>query len=325
MIKTYFYDYKSDSMIHDIDLLTKDKLLLEPNNLLWIDLYNCSVAELNYIGDLFDFHPLALEDCLQKDSPRAKIDEYEDYYFFVFHATQYDEEDEDEEITSIELDVFLGKNYVVTIHSVALPAIGHIANVSLTDPKYMNQGTEYLLYCIVDMIVDESFPILDKIGDRIDELEDNIFLQRGREINEELSTLRKTLILIRKVLIPQRNIFSNLQGRYSFFVKDENMPYFLDLADHLNSLLDTANTYRDLVNSSMETYYSVISARTNEIITILTIISIIMMPLTVITGFYGMNVSLPGENNPDAVWFILLGMLMLSGGMLAFFRYRKWL
>lgn len=126
-------------------------------------------------------------------------------------------------------------------------------------------------------------------------------------------------------MIPQRQIFANIRGRYAFFVKDDNVPYFLDLADNLNSILDTTNTYRDLVNSSMETYYSVLTGRTSEIITVLTIISIIMMPLTVITGFFGMNVDFPGRESPYAVLVIMIGMMVLALAMLGFCRSRKWL
>lgn len=324
MIKTYLYNHNEHLMYHDVDLLEKDDLLSNPNNLLWIDMYNCTEYELNYIGEIFDFHPLALEDCLQQ-SPRAKVDEYDDYHFFVFHAIRYDEDAPEDEISSIELDVFLGSNYIVTIHTVPLAAVGSIARVCRNSVRYMEHGAEHLLYNIVDTIVDESFPILESIGERIDEVEDNIFVYHGTEVTEEILALKQTLILIRKVLIPQRNIFSNIRGRYSFFIQDDNVPYFLDLADHLNSLLDTVNTYRDLVNSAFETYHSVISGRTSEIITILTVISIIMMPLTVITGFFGMNVFIPGQNYHYIVWAILLSMLGLAGGMLLYFRHRKWI
>jgi magnesium transporter len=311
-------------MYHDVDLSTTNDLLASPNNLLWIDLYDTSEQELAYIGQIFNFHPLSLEDCLQ-ESPRAKIDNYDDYYFFVFHALRYFEEvEEEDEISSIELDVFLGTNYIVTIHPIALLAVGKVARISLKASEYMERGPDYLLYKIVDNIVDDSFPIIDRLGERIDDLEDNIFISKGQHVTEEIATLRRTIILLRKVLIPQRQIFINIRGRYSFFVNDENVPYYLDLADNLNSILDTVNTFRDLVNSTMEAYYSVLTGRTSEIITILTIISIIMMPLTVITGFFGMNVEFPGREHPYTIWFILLGMFALSLSMLGFFRHRKW-
>ncbi len=329
MIKTYFYDHEEQSMRHDVDLSEATDLLLNPNNLLWIDLYDCSESELNYIGDIFSFHPLALEDCFQ-ESPRAKIDRYDDYHFFVFHALRYFEDaEEEDEISSIELDVFLGQNYIVTIHPIALSAVGKVARISLRDTELMDRGSEYLLYKIVDNIVDDSFPIIERLDQRIDDLEDNIFLNKGQIITEEILALKRTIILLRKVLIPQRHIFTNITGRYSSFVSTENVPYYLDLADNLNNILDTVNTYRELVNSSTETYYSILSGRTSEIITVLTIISVIMMPLTVITGFFGMNVNLPGGGNPGgswySVWCILGGMLLLSVSMLGFFRYRRWI
>lgn len=325
MIKTYFYDHKKDAMFHDVDLSRKEDLLSSPNSMLWIDLYDCSASELHYIGDVFNFHPLALEDCLQI-SPRAKLDRYDDYFFFVFHALRYFEDvEEEDEIRSIELDVFMGSNYIVTIHPVALAAVGKIARICHRETKPMNKGPEHLLYRIVDNMVDDCFPIIERLGERIDDLEDNIFIERGQEITEEILALKRTIILLRKVLIPQRRIFGNINGQYSFFVNEENVPYYLDLVDHLDSILDTANTYRDLVNSSTETYYSIINGRTSEIITMLTVISIIMMPLTVITGFFGMNVTLPGSSNPYFVWYITVGMFALVTGMLVFFRYRKWI
>ncbi len=325
MIKTYFYNYDDKKMHHDVDLSRIDLLLASPQSLLWIDLYDCTAQELNSIGDIFSFHPLALEDCLQQ-SPRAKLDRYDDYNFFVFHALRYFEEaQEEDEISSIELDVFMGPNYLVTIHPIALSAVGKVARISLKDPQYMHMGPDHLLYRIVDNIVDDYFPIIQRLGERIDDLEDNLFQSLNQEFVEEILTLRRTIILLRKVLIPQRRIFGNINGQYSFVVDEDNVPYYLDLVDHFDSILDTANTYRDLLDSSTEIYYSVISGRTSEIITILTIMSIIMMPLTVITGFFGMNVHLPGAENKFAYLIIFLSMGMLSLSMLAFFRSRKWI
>ena len=329
MIKTYFYDHAQHTMFHDVDLSDTDNLLTAPKNLLWIDLYNCTESEMNCVGELFHFHPLALEDCFQ-ESPRAKIDRYDDYHFIVFHALHYNEEAKGEdEITSSELDVFLGANYIVTIHTIALSAVGKVARICLKDTEMMERGPEYLLYKIIDNMVDDTFPIINSLEERIDDLEDNIFVNKGQVITEEIMALKRTIILLRKVLIAQRNIFANITGRYASFVSTENVPYYLDIADNLNNILDTVNTYREFVNNSTDTYYSILSGRTNEIITVLTIFSVIMMPLTVITGFFGMNVNLPGGGQPGGHWFsmyvILLGMLTLSLGMLSYFRHRRWI
>lgn len=325
MIKTYFFNHNENLMYHDVDLTEKDIMVADPENLLWIDLYDCSVDELMYVGEIFDFHPLALEDCLQK-SPRAKVDHYDDgYSFFVFHALRYHEDAEDDEIKSIELDVFLGANYLVTIHPVALSAVGKCARSCLRGPDIMERGTDYLLYNIIDNIVDDYFPIMEALGGRIDELEDEIFTDPSQEITEEILVLKRTLLLLRKVIMPQRRIFANVNGRYSFPISEENRPYYLDLVDHLDVILDTNDTYRDLVNSAMDTHYSIVSSRTNEVIRILTIISTIMMPLTFITSLYGMNVSIPGETSSLYFWVIIGGMGLLAGSMLAVFKRKRWI
>lgn len=324
MIKTYFYNHNEDLMYHDIDLSEKDIMVADPENLLWIDLYDCSVDELMYVGEIFDFHPLALEDCLQK-SPRAKVDHYDDgYSFFVFHALRYHEDAEDDEIKSIELDVFLGANYMVTIHPVALSAVGKCARSCLHGPNMMDRGTDYLLYNIIDNIVDDYFPIMEALGGRIDDLEDEIFTDPAQEITEEILILKRTLLLLRKVILPQRRIFANVNGRYSFPISEENRPYYIDLVDHLDVILDTNDTYRDLVNSAMDTHYSIVSGRTNEVIRILTIISTIMMPLTFITSLYGMNVRIPAGQHNYYFWFILAGMGLLAGSMMTFFKKKRW-
>lgn len=310
-------------MYHDMDLGLIDEFLKSPEDLLWIDIYDVGNEELHYIANLFNFHPLAIEDCLHV-SPRAKVDDYEDYYFFVFHALRYNEES-DNEITTLELNVFLGKNYIVTIHKSPMSTIGRIAAACLRSKDYMNQGTDYLLYHIADGITDEYFPILDRISVRIDELEDEIFYHEVEKITEEFLALKRTIILIRRVILPQKRIFANLNGRLSFEIREENIPFFIDLVDHLERIVDSTETFRDLVNGAMDTYFSIVTAKTTEIMRVLTIISTIMMPLTFITGFFGMNVSLPMENKAWAVGVIALFMLLITSLMLFVFKKRRWM
>ncbi|MCW2279205.1 magnesium/cobalt transporter CorA [Heliophilum fasciatum] len=322
MIKTYLYDAQAQSVLHDIDLDRTSEWLANKDNLLWIDLYDYNAKEASYICKVFDFHPLTLEDVLH-GSPRAKVDHYDKYYFFVFHALRYDEES-DNELTIFELDVFLGPNYIVTMHRSALPAVGRVAYHCLRGPKYMDRGPDYLVYAIVDGIIDEYFPIVDRLGVRIDELEDELYINPVRETTDEILALKRTILLLRKTVLPQKRIFSNINGRYSFEVNPNNQPYYLDLIDHIERINDTIDTYRDLVNSAMDTHFSLISNKTNEIIRVLTIISTISMPLTVITGAFGMNVPIPLEQG-WAFFAIWGGMIFLSAGMLYLFRQKKWL
>jgi len=323
MIKTYFYNDAEKKIYSDIDLSQKDECLSSPNNLLWVDLFYCDDLELNYIGKIFDFHPLAIEDCLQ-ESPRAKVDKYDRYYFFVFHALHYEEESENE-ITTSELDVFLGQNYIVTIHKRPLAAVGKVVKQCLAQHRLMDRGPDYLLYSIVDMIVDEYFPILERLGERIDELEDEIYIHPAQEVTDEILALKRTILLLRKVILPQRRIFASVGGRYSFEVRPENQPFYMDLADHLERLADTTDTYRDLVNNALDSFFTVLSNKTNEVIRILTIISTIMMPLTSITGLFGMNVPIPYQDHVASFWVILFGTIGISGAMIWFFRHKKWI
>lgn len=324
MIKSYFYNAETQQLSLGVDLREKEILLDNPGNLLWIDLYDCTFKELYSIADIFEFHPLAVEDCLQ-DSPRAKVDKYDDYYFFVFHAPRYNEES-DEEITTDELNIFLGTNYLITIHKDSLPSVARIAKFCNQQKTHMmERAPDYLLYNLVDGIVDEYFPIIERLSERIDELEDEIYVNPAKEITEEMLSLKRTILLLRKLILPQKRIFSNVNCRYSFTVKEENHPYYLDLVDHLERLSDSTDTYRDLVNNAMDTYYSIISNKTNEVMRVLTIISTIMMPLTFITGIFGMNVPIPFQDSRYEVWFILCAMAILSILMIRFFHRRKWI
>ncbi len=312
-------------MYHDVDLRTKDSWLRSPEDLLWIDLYDVGNEELQYIAKIFDFHPLAIEDCLHV-SPRAKVDNYDDYYFFVFHALRYNEES-DNEITTAELNVFLGPNYLVTIHKSPMSTIGRIAAYCHRSSSYLNRGPDYLLYAIVDGVTDEYFPIMDRLSVRIDELEDEIYEHPAEEITEEFLALKRTLILIRRVIMPQKRIFANVNGSYSFDISEENIPFYTDLTDHLERIADSTETYRDLVNGALDTYYTIISAKTTETMRVLTIISTIILPLTFITGLFGMNTfSWLGEGAEPAMLVIaVVVMLAITLGMLYIFKKRKWL
>lgn len=325
MIKTYFYSHKDMRMYHDIDIEKKDELLLHEEDLLWVDLFQFTEREVKYVAEVFNFHPLAVEDCVSY-SPRAKIDNYEDYYFFVMHALRYDEESE-EEIELVQLGVFLGANFVVTVHSQTLPVLGRIAKASLQSPQYMNKGVEFFLYSIIDGNTDEIFPILDRIGVRIDELEEEMYGHPGNEFTEEFLSLKRTILTIRRAVMPQKRIFTGINmGRYHYFdIKEEIKPYFFDLVDHLERITDSIEGYRDLVDASLATYYSVISARTNYTIRILTVISTIFMPLTFITGYFGMNVPLPYQHTSFSTISITVLLFAISALMLAVFKKLKWI
>jgi len=324
MIKTYFYDVDENRMIHDVDLTRVDKMLQNEDSLLWIDIYNWNPQEIKAIADVFGFHPLAVEDCIH-ESPRSKVDQYDGgYYFFEFHALKYDEES-DNEISSEQLNVFLGQNFIVTVHKRPIPSIGRIAAKSLRESNFMTRGGDYLLYAIVDGITDTYFPITDRIAVRIDELEDEMYEHPALAITEEFLALRKTIVLLRRVIQPQRRIFARVGTIHSFEVRNENQPYYMDLTDHLERISDSIEVFSDLTSGALATYSSLGTAKTNETIRVLTVITTLTATLTFVTGIFGMNVPLPLQKS----WWgtILVGTVMgiLTISMLLAFRRRKWL
>ncbi|MFS0780983.1 magnesium/cobalt transporter CorA [Bacillus sp. 1P06AnD] len=321
MIKTYVYQADQEQVITNLDMKEATKYLSNTENLVWIDLYDVGNHELYQIANLFDFHHLAIEDCLH-DSPRAKVDNYEDYQFFVFHAPQYNEES-DNEITTMELDVFFGPNYVVTIHKHKLKWLRQMDIICSKHAKYMNKGADFLLYTLIDGITDEYFPILDRISMRIDELEDEIYDEGVRGVTEEFLALKRTIILIRKIILPQRRIFLTVDGKWKFAIQEENVPFYSDLIDHLERIVDSTETYRDLVNSALDTYYSIINAKSSEKLNVLTLISTIMLPLTFVTGFFGMNVPLPYQHSPYTTVVILVSLIILTIGMWRYFKKKQ--
>ncbi|MFZ5596847.1 MAG: magnesium/cobalt transporter CorA [Bacillota bacterium] len=323
MIKTYLYDSSTDSIIHDVDLAKKD-FLRNNDNLMWVDLFSFTDAEANEIARIFDFHPLSVEDCLSY-SPRAKVDNYDGYYFFTLHALRYEEES-DEEISLEQLNVYLGENFVVTLHRRTLPTLGRIARACLSnDREVMKKGPDFFLYTILDGITDKYFPVLNRINERVEELEDDLYSGPTREVTEEFLSLKRTTLALRRAILPQKRIFTTGNGNYTFNISEENKPYYLDLLDHTERIIDSIDSFRDLVDGALATYDSIISARTNETMRILTVISTIFMPLTFLTGFFGMNVPLPAQQSNISTLAITLGLIGVSGWMYLVFRVRKWI
>lgn len=322
MIKTYMYDQSTDKMRHDISLDNLHPFLTNKKNFLWVDLYNFSEEEIKYVANAFDFHELTIEDCMHY-SPRAKLDKYDDFYFLMMHAIRYNEE-RDEEIMLVQLNIFLGENYVVTVHKNTLPSLGRMAKICLGDCKLSNKGRDFFLYSIIDGLVDEYFPVLDRIGDRIEDLEDEIYERPSRETTDEFLALKRTILTMRRAITPQRRIFYSISSS-SFTISEDNQPYYLDLKDHLERISDTIDGYKDLTDGALATYSSIISARTNETMRVLTVISTIFMPLTFVTGFFGMNVPLPDQDSIWATVSITLGLILVSLWMVVLFRQKKWM
>lgn len=323
MIKTYIYSEKENKIIKNIDITKEKQYLTNTTDLIWVDLFDTSLEELKTVGEIFDFHPLAMEDCLQY-TLRSKVDQYPNHSFFIFHATIYNEEKEEEFIIH-PLNIFLGKNYVVTVHQERINAIGKAVNKVLSDSHIMKKGSDYLLYSLLDEIVDEYFPILSRLSERIDELEDEMYIHPAQEISEEFLALKRTIVLFRRVIQPKKQIFTSISNRRLLTVREEHIPYFMDLVDHLERISDSLEVYRDLVSGAMDTYFSLVSARTNNTMKSLTIITVMTAIIAAITGFFGMNVPLPYQDSPvmTVVIFIVLASIPIFVWLVSTYKNRR--
>ena len=307
---------------------TVDQLpdLLQDNTaIIWVDMEAPTEADENVLLDVFHFHPLTVEDC-RENRHYPKVEEFPGYLYLIVHGVRADTSPE--HFNTIELDAFLGANYVITYHHDSFRSINNVKQLLHTSPVTCQRGSAFLLYQILDQIVDYYSPVLDDFDERIDSLEDNIFtLKRpNNQILLEIMELKRGVLRLRRISTKQMDILHRL-SRGEFPLIPQNMlPFFRDIYDHLVRVTDLAESYRDLISGSLEAYLSVVSNRLNEIMKVLTIFSAIMLPLTFIAGVYGMNF----DNMPElhsrygyyAVWAL---MIVVGVGMLGFFWRRGWI
>ncbi|MCW5852517.1 MAG: magnesium/cobalt transporter CorA [Anaerolineae bacterium] len=298
---------------------TIKEYLNDPQTTVWIDITGPGEAEIKTLREQFHFHPLSLEDVL-RPGQRPKIEVYPTYYFMVFYDLDYS--DQAASVQAHEIDIFLGKNYVVTVHEQPSAEIDEVWERWQRRADVIGSDVGALLYVLVDNLVDEYFPILDQLAERVEDVEQHIFEKFDKEALEDIFSLKKDLLALRRIISPERDVLNVLLRRDPLIVSAETAVFLQDVYDHILRVTDSLDTYRDLLSSALDAYLSVQSNNLNEIMRRLTVISTIFLPLTFLTGFFGMNFShLPFDN--DALLWASLGiMVMLPVAMLAYFRWR---
>jgi magnesium transporter len=258
---------------------------------------------------------------------RPKVDEYDDYRFIVLHFPYYDKAVQ--RLNAAELDVFLGHGYLVTLPTVELLPVSRLFQRCTDDEELrenlFGKGSGYLLYHVLDDLFDYCFPILDKIGFKLDAIEDDLDEGRFEEIVRDISKAKQEIISFRKIIKPERPALRLLERHVERFLPEELELYFDDLVDASERIWDVLDNYKEVVEALEATNEAAIAHRQNDVLRVLTIISVTMLPLFVITGIFGMNVAFPGEGTHEAFWIILGGMVGALVGMIAFFRYKRWL
>ncbi len=294
----------------------------------WINIEHPGSLERTWLEEHFEFHALDLEDVLSRNQ-RPKIDVYDDYLFIVLHLPVFDRAAG--RLGTGELDLFVGSDYVVTIPNQPLQPVEYLfercrAKEELRDQLF-SRGSGYLLYRLVDDSFDYCFPMLRKIGNKLDALEDDIFEERADEVVRDISNVKQEIINFRKVIRPQRPVLRDLEKvKLRYLATDLDLEiYFDDVIDAHERIWDILENYKEVAEALEETNESVISHRLNDILRVLTSISVVILPLTLIASIWGMNVKVPGQDNLADFFVILGGMLMILLGLVAYFKRRGWL
>ncbi|MEW6129185.1 MAG: magnesium/cobalt transporter CorA [Acidobacteriota bacterium] len=298
------------------------KKVIETADFLWLDLDDPMHQALDHLAEKYGFHELTVEDCRQ-GLQLAKIDYYDDYSFIIINTTHFSQSPC--EVKTKEIDVYIGKDYLITVHYGKSLAIEEVEK-RLNGKSHQSLSPDKLLHAILDIVVDRYLPTLDNIGDTIDEVEDDLLINPRPEILETMFSLKRGLLQFRRAVSSQRELLNAIVRDESEFIKDDMTAYFRDVYDHTVRAMDLVETYRDLVAGGLDIYLTQMANRTNDIVKGLTILATIMLPLTLITGFFGMNFDyIPLTKNPIGIWMITAGLFVLALLMLIYFKVKKWI
>ena len=296
--------------------------MLDSGARIWIDLFEPEMADYDALQAVFHFHPLAIEDC-HSNIQRPKIDDYGGYIFMAFHGLNLAEGKDP--LDMVELDMFLGPNFLVTVRYDRLFSIKDVQERVRKNPEILRRGPDVVLHAVVDRMVDYYFDLLQRLDEQMDGIEDRLFEGATRSVLQEILDLKRTIMALRRVAGPQREIMNQIARGDCPMVQESTRYYYRDVHDHLLRIADSLDAYRDMIGTAMDTYMTLLSNRTNDIMKVLSIIATIMLPLSLITGFFGMNFrEFPGLSYPYAIWIVVGAMVVLAGIMLVYFRRKGW-
>jgi magnesium transporter len=316
----------ADGIARAVEPDTPNVEVIEAEGLRWINIERPQQIDRAWMEEHFDFHPLDYEDVFSRNQ-RPKVDEYEGYLFVVLHFPVYDKRVN--RLNAAEVDIFVGPDFLITIPNEALQPLEYLyercRSNEETREDLFSKGAGYLLYKVVDACVDASFPMLRKMGLKLERLEQAIFDEEAnREIVRDLSNAKQEIINFRKIVRPQRAALKDLE-RTKRYVTGELDIYFDDINDASERIWDMLENFKEVIEGLEATNESVLSHNLNDILRVLTAFSVIMLPLTLIASVWGMNVGVPGEGSTHAFVAILALMLAVLVGMVTWFRRRGWL
>lgn len=324
-----FYHPQNGTVVTNLTVADFGPALQNPNGLLWVDLaIESNDASKAILLDVFHFHPLAVDDALEEIHV-PKVDDWGDYLYLVVRAVD-PEQMPGLQLDTSELDVFLGQNYVVTYHNKNLPAIDRVWNSLQRDTRQSAKGADYLLYRLIDEITSDYLLMAEEIDDEINQIEDQLFDNPEASLLEQIFTLKRDLLHLRRIVAPQREMVNKLaRGDYAV-IEPEAKVYFRDVYDHFVRLYDIIENLRDLVGGSLEIYLSVVSNRMNSVMKTLTVITTLFMPISFLVGFFGMNffqpvIRLDAWTNLPAFVAALAVIMLFPALMLWWVHKNRWM
>src|SRR5919201_1153527 len=285
----------------------------------WVNIERPGPAERAWLEEHFEFHPLDYEDVLSRNQ-RPKIDEYEDYLFIVLYFPVFDKAVG--RLNAAELDIFIGPDFLITLPNTPLPPVEYLFERCRSSDEVREQllskGSGYLLYKIVDDSFDYCFPMLRKMGNKLERLEEDIFEGRSEEVVRDISNAKQEIINFRKIIRPERPVLRDLEKTKQRYLAEDLELYFDDIVDASERIWDMLENFKEVVEALEQTNESVISHRVNDTARVLTSISVVLLPLTLISGIFGMNVDFPGYGTHAAFWVIVGVMAVTIVGMVGF-------
>jgi len=324
MVQAFFLPKDAKEAQHLTDMARILEAYHQKQGLMWVDFSAPTAEETDRLLDGFGFHPVAVQTCREVNS-QPLVHSYDGYLFMVIHAVNL--QVQAALVDTLEVDIFWGRNFVLTYHQVPVKSIEDmLATCSEDCPLLMDRGADFLMHAIVDRIIDSFSPTLDRMEYLLEELEIQIFQRPTDALLHRLLDLKQTVSYLARVAGAQRDVVGRLlRGEFAPITK-QAMAYWHDAYDHLVRMVQTTETQRDLINTARETYMSVVSNRTNAIMKLLTFITTVFMPLSFMAGIYGMNYAhMPPKDEPWGFYACLGAMLLTALGMIGFFRRRKWI
>jgi magnesium transporter len=326
MIRSLYYQ-PGKPLQTDLEPGQYPKLTKTSRSLLWVDFSGEPPQVCQPILEGFGFHPLAIDDALQ-ETHSPKVDDWDDYLYVVLNDMQVDGSG-GWETTLEELDIFVGRNYLVTHHDRPMQFVDRVWNSCQRDPRLAHEGSDHLLYKLADNLVEQYMPVIERVDQALDEIEDQLFERPDPQTLSQLFSLKRLLLTMRRITMPQREVLNKLARDNYRVIDPRDRIFFRDIYDHLVRLHDLNESLRDLIGGVLDTYLSVVNNRMNEVMKTLTTITTLFMPITFITGFFGMNFFEPaaelfGWTSRQAflATLALLGLLPL--GMYFWMRRQTW-